>query len=244
MNPGTRTRQILVAVLAGAIGTAFACRNERTQEVPPDEPTPTPTTEPGVAPTTTEPGEPGTEAMGEMGAADRQEAGRILTEIHQINAMEMEAGKLALTKARSEEVKDFANSIIEDHREADQKVVEFAQEHDITLSAGGAMAGEPSAAHLTAEAQSTLDRLNQAKPKQFESVFLTTMMEGHQRAVDKLQAAQSQVTNEDLRSLIGEVRSTVEGHLEKARELQEESGQAATPTSPRTQQGRRPQQNR
>jgi len=241
MNRARKTRlgQVLVGLMVGTLGTV-ACKSDSPEPPPPAEPTPM--AEPGIAPTTPE---PAIRTEAEMTPVEKEEAGRILTEIHQVNALEMEAAKLAQTKARTEEVKDYAEALLEDHQKADQKVIEFAQEHEITLAAAGTTAGKPTEAHLTAQARSTLAKLTQAKPRRFEGVFLTAMVKSHQKTADKLTEVHGKVANEDLKSLVEEVKGSVQEHLEKARELQNKNDgkQAAGSTSART-QGRRVQQNR
>jgi predicted outer membrane protein len=68
-----------------------------------------------------------------MPAAEAQQARRVLTELRQHNAKEIEAGKLASMRAQSENVREFGQRLVQDHQEADKKIIEFAREHNLML---------------------------------------------------------------------------------------------------------------
>jgi predicted outer membrane protein len=58
----------------------------------------------------------------------------LLTFIHHANLGEIEMANLAKQNSSSAQVKDFADQIIKDHKSAEQKVMAFADSHNIDLA--------------------------------------------------------------------------------------------------------------
>ena len=289
--------QALAGVFALGVGTAVAAP-ETTRPADPSQPTrpsagttaPTPTPTPGsptATPGTTTGSPSGTMGSppptgtagstvaapaGTMSAKESKQAKRVLTDIHNVNALEITLGRLAQTKAESQPVKDYAQMMITEHEAADKKVMDFANANNIMLSSmssttttrgtdaatrtgmgpgatgahgatgtgtAGTTAGTNPAAgtgntpstatpptsdvtpvELTAADQRTVSKLEKLEGAKFEKAYLTEMVRGHQKTLGKLKGAEKSAKNAELKALLGDISSSVQMHLDKAKELQ------------------------
>jgi putative membrane protein len=91
------------------------------------------------------------------------------------NQFEILSAEVALKRSQSPEVKDFAASIIKDHRRAQDELQAAAKADSINLTV-----------NLTAEQVQSLKALEQAEDSQFDSAFLSAQMKAHDRAISIL----------------------------------------------------------
>jgi predicted outer membrane protein len=75
-------------------------------------------------------------------------------------------------------------------------------------------------AELDAQGKRTLAKLEKLEGVKFEKAYLTQMVNGHAKTAAKLKTAEKRAQNPELKTLVGDIRATVETHLEKAKELQ------------------------
>ena len=151
--------QALAGVFALGVGTAMAAP-EATRPADPAQPTrpsagspapiptpppPAPTTVPGTttgSPSGTLGAPPPTGTAGTtvaapvetLSAKESKQAKRVLTDIHNVNALEITLGRLAQQKAESQSIKDYAQMLVTDHEAADKKVLDFATANNIMLT--------------------------------------------------------------------------------------------------------------
>lgn len=172
----------------------------------------------------------------------RGEAGlpALVQQLHQANQEEVRLGLLAAAKAESDDVASFAERMVTDHTQASLSVVQFARENKVRFTPG-AEAGRASAAQPGQSGQMSqrsqggapvqpqeLERLSGAV---FDRAYMRTMVALHDRTLQTLRAARQNAANEDAQELLDTLTSTVEGHLEDARELSQqiqEKGTAGT----------------
>ncbi len=172
---------------------------------------------------------------------------RIVLFIHQANLQEIEAGKLAQAKSNSQSVKDFAAQMVTDHQKADDQVRAYAQKHDIDLDtlvqrlaqgredrveldrrakSVGSATGEwaftsEQVVRSKRDDDRTLERLGTLDGAAFDREFVSAMVDGHQKVIDRLTAVRDRSIDPDLRSLIVDLLPTIKHHLEMAQALQE-----------------------
>jgi len=172
---------------------------------------------------------------------------RIVSLIHQANLQEMEAGKLAQAKSNSQSVKDFAAQMVTDHQKADDQVRAYAQKHDIDLDtlvqrlaqgredrveldrrakSVGSATGEwaftsEQVVRSKRDDDRTLERLRTLDGAAFDREFVSAMVDGHQKVIDRLTAVRDRSIDPDLRSLIVDLLPTIKHHLEMLQALQE-----------------------
>ena len=138
--------------------------------------------------------------------------------IHEVNAGEIAAGKIAQTKASSAEVKSYAREMVEAHTALDRQSANIAGQtgatnaaiRDSIVNANKAMS----------------DQLQSASAgPAFDKAYIDGQVQGHQNALSFLQAAQGRTQNADLKKMIDAAIPDVQKHLDRARSLQSKVGQ-------------------
>jgi putative membrane protein len=143
----------------------------------------------------------------------------IISVIHAVNQGEVDAGKLASTKASNADVKSFAREMVKDHEAMDAKGSKLAS------SAGGTAQNRLSDS-VTSANQATSSQLQSAgSGAAFDKAYVDAQVAGHQNALTFLQRAQSSAQNADLKKLISSAIPDVQKHLDRAKSLQSKVGQ-------------------
>jgi putative membrane protein len=140
----------------------------------------------------------------------------ITSVIHEVNAGEIAAGKLASTKATNNDVKSFARDMVKDHSAMDGK--------DEKLASGGASSS--AADSVTKANTATSEQLKSAgSGAAFDKAYIDAQVTGHENALAFLQRAQTSAQSADLKKLVAAAIPDVQKHLDRARSLQSKIGQ-------------------
>lgn len=141
---------------------------------------------------------------------------QLLTAIHKANMAEVADGKLAVRKARSSAVKNYARMMIKEHSSMDAKVRAL-------IGNGGLMLDESSHPAMNemrrVESNGAFLLTNQPNGKQFEKAYLADQIADHEMVLSMLQTASGKIQNADLRALVNEAIPHVQQHLDRARSL-------------------------
>jgi putative membrane protein len=105
-------------------------------------------------------------------AEEKNEAGGFVGAAAQVGAGEIKLSELALKQATNEEVKKYAQRMIKDHTDNNNKLKEIAREQNLTLPEG-----------LNKEHQDTLNRLSGLKGGDFDKEYIKVMLADHQKVV-------------------------------------------------------------
>jgi putative membrane protein len=162
-----------------------------------------------------------TGAAGTAGAAGATAAladADIANVIHEVNAGEIAAGKIAQTKASNADVKAYAREMVTAHTAMDKKGASItgatgasnAAIRDSVVSANQAMASQLQSANSGAD---------------FDRAYIEGQVMAHQNTLNFLQAAQNQAQNAELKSMITAAIPDVQKHLDRAKSLQSNVGQ-------------------
>lgn len=171
----------------------------------------------------------------------------VLGFIHQANQNEIALAKLALQNSNSDQVKAFANRMINEHTQADNQVVAFADSHNISLPSAaeikavrerqadrqelanrskeiGSETGEYAFYNVGTggsgfQVQATIDKLSSLKGPDFDREYAQAVVKDHQLVVDGLTNARAKITDPDEMKLIDQLLPTVKQHLSSARQL-------------------------
>jgi putative membrane protein len=134
----------------------------------------------------------------------------ILERIHLANLKEIEAGKIAETKASSTEVRAYADQLIKDHTSADQMVVATAQKI-------GARLRDPAAErHKAARAKSAEQKLSSTNGAQFDRLFLEQTSADHKKLMSELKQARDDASDDDIEALIDKIMPILQQHQDLA----------------------------
>jgi putative membrane protein len=137
--------------------------------------------------------------------------------IHEVNAGEIAAGKIAQTKASNADVKAYAREMVTAHTALDKKGVKLAGE------SGASTAAKRDSVVNANKALS--DQLESASGADFDRAYVDGQVVGHQNTLTFLQQAQSQAQSADLKQMITAAIPDVQKHLDRARALQAKVGQ-------------------
>jgi putative membrane protein len=130
------------------------------------------------------------------------------------NAAEIDLGRLAIEKSGSQAVKAFAQTMVTDHQNANDKLKLVASNAGLTLAPG------PEPSHKTALAE-----LSEETGIAFDRAFATRMVQEHQEAVALFEKAVAQPgIAADVRQFAEATLPTLKKHLEHAKQLHETVG--------------------
>jgi putative membrane protein len=145
------------------------------------------------------------------GPTDPQIAAIVVT----ANQVDIDAGKLAITKAHSKEVKAFAQQMITDHTGVNKQATELVtklkvkpEENDTSKS-------------LKQGGDDNLAKLKNLKGAEFDRAYISHEVAYHQAVIDALdKTLVPNAKNEELKALLIKVRPAFVAHLEHAKSLQ------------------------
>lgn len=176
----------------------------------------------------TVPGAPETGMAADTMPADTAGAGAALTDanivalLDQANKADSAAGALASTKATSKEVKDFARLMMSEHHALRKQGQQLAKQLDVTPEAPATNPLEPLVQGEMTALEST------PKGPQFDRVYIENEIAVHEAVIDLAERAHEQARNEQLKDLIEQAQPVLQRHLEQAREIQGNLGEATS----------------
>lgn len=136
------------------------------------------------------------------------------------NTIDADLAKLALQRARSADVKAFAQMMIDDHTGVNRQAAALAKKLNVTPAANDVSASLEKGA---GEARAKLQNLRGAA---FDRAYMAREVEYHAavlNAIDNLLIPTTQ--NAELKELLQTVRPAVAAHLERARQIQQSMAQ-------------------
>jgi putative membrane protein len=154
-----------------------------------------------------------------MGSSSLSKADqRIVTDMAQANMAEVALAKVAQSKSQSDQVKQFAQQMIDDHGKALADVQQLAQSKGVTLPAAP-----------TRAQQAEADKLAKTSAAKFDSAYLKQAgVVDHQKVHTMLQKVASKAKDADVKALGAKMMPTVDQHLARAQQLAGGSGKSAT----------------
>jgi len=145
-------------------------------------------------------------ASGEQLSAGDEKA---LKDMAQANINEVAAGKLALSKAESSDVKAFAQKMVDDHGSALTKVQAVAEKKGVTLPT------EPDAKH-----KAMADKLEKASGAEFDKMYMENAgTKDHEMVLSKLKSDAKNIKDADVMALADAHTPVVEQHLKSAEQM-------------------------
>ncbi|CAH0125437.1 DUF4142 domain-containing protein [Pseudomonas carnis] len=124
------------------------------------------------------------------------------------NAAEVEAGKLALEKSSSADVKTFAQHMVTDHTKANQELMALAKKLDIEV---------PDDAALTDQAKKAILEM---RDESFDKAYANNQVAAHEKTVELFKKEAASSDNPELKAFATKTLPTLEAHLKMAKELQ------------------------
>jgi putative membrane protein len=122
---------------------------------------------------------------------------------------EVELGRLALQKAASADVKEFANLMIKDHSKANQELTALAASKGVDLPKGEGLSADASAMHL-----------KMLSGKSFDDAYVKAMVDDHKEDVEDFKKESESAQDSDVKSFAEKTLPTLENHLSKIKKIQ------------------------
>jgi putative membrane protein len=137
---------------------------------------------------------------GKISAEDQQ----FLTKAIEAGAAEVQISQLALERSLNEQVRGFAERMVQDHTTANQKLMSLAQS-----------AGDTSQTKMDQKHQAMLQQLSQLSGEEFDRQYMQEQEQDHQAAV-KLFASEATQPSGPVDQLAGELLPILREHLQMA----------------------------
>lgn len=135
------------------------------------------------------------------------------------NAIDVDLAKLALERSRSDEVKAFASTMVQDHTGVNEQAEVLASRLGVTPVPNDVSASLQKSAD---EARAKLSGLSGAA---FDRAYMAREVEYHQAVLDALDDLLVPTTeNVELKSLLRTARGAIAAHLQRARAIQASLG--------------------
>jgi len=157
---------------------------------------------------------------GKIGATDLQ----VMAQMHHVNQMEIDMGKVAQTKGATQAVKDYGKMLVTDHQSADKDMLAFAKKNGATIP----MYKPTDEADQKDEKDNKemAAHMKTLKGADFDKEFLSMMVQGHEKVLAKMDSQMGSIQNDELKTMLQNVKPTIQKHADQARDLQKSNPQA------------------
>jgi putative membrane protein len=156
-------------------------------------------------------------AQGEVQEQDQQFA----QEAASSNQAELQLATLAEQKAQSEEVKEYASMLVEDHTRVGEELEQLASDEGITLDS-----------EIPPEAQQAHEKLSGMSGSEFDRAFIEQMVTDHEKAVALYEKQAAEGQNEALKQFASTNVDGLRTHLDRARQLERQMGEQPVAGTP------------
>jgi putative membrane protein len=144
----------------------------------------------------------------DTGAMVSRDDSKIMTDLAHANIAEIETGKLALEKSQNEQVRKFAQHMIDEHTSALKELQTLAQAKGVTL---------PDGTDLKHKTMATA--LKVMSGNSFDTQYMKRAGVGdHQQTIELLQKTQKNAKDPELKATATKMLPTVREHLKMAQE--------------------------
>ena len=124
------------------------------------------------------------------------------------NLAEIQAGRIALDKTSSAQVKQLAQRIVDDHTKANDQLTSIAQRKQVTL---------PSAPMPMQKQEA--DHLKTLSGASFDEAYAKAMVKDHREAIKMFGMESQNGTNPDLKQFAGTTLPALKEHLQMAEQI-------------------------
>lgn len=159
-------------------------------------------------------------SMGKIAQPDLQ----VMAQIHHVDQEEIMMGKLAQAKGSTQAVKAYGQMLVRDHQAADKDLMSFARKNGATIPAYKPT-DEADQKDMKDDKQMAA-HIRTLKGAEFDKEFLAMMVQGHDKVLAKLDTAMGSIQNDDLKTMIQNLKPTLQKHADQARDLQKSNPQA------------------
>ena len=137
------------------------------------------------------------------------------------NQVDIDAGKLAESRAHSKDVKSFATLMVKDHTGVNKAATDLVHKLKVKPESN------PTSESLKKGGDDNIANLKKLKGTAFDKAYVDHEVEYHQAVIDAMdKTLVPSAQNAELKALLVKVRPAFVAHLEHAKHLQAELGKA------------------
>jgi putative membrane protein len=148
---------------------------------------------------------PASPAPGASPVAGPASDAAFVAKIGEVGMAEVELGKLALQKTQRDDVKKFAQQMVDDHSKAGAELKAIAMRKNITMPMD-----------LDAEHKALRDRLSKLSGAAFDQAYMQAMADGHRKVVAQFRNETQSGSDAEVKAWAAKTLPTVETHLKHA----------------------------
>jgi len=130
---------------------------------------------------------------------------------------EVELGNLALQKASSDDVKKFAQRMVDDHTKANDQLKSLASSEGFSVPD-----------HLSAKDTMTKEKLEKLSGDQFDKAYMKDMVQDHTQDVAEFRQESEKAANSGVKNFASQTLPTLESHLHEAKTIAPKVGAQAS----------------
>ncbi|MGH9416609.1 MAG: DUF4142 domain-containing protein [Terriglobales bacterium] len=131
--------------------------------------------------------------------------------LNTINKGEINVAQMMQGHTQNQQVKDFADTLVNDHKDAQNKLESAASSANISLKENPAMQKSD---------QKLQDRLSNEKGAMADQAFVSSQVRDHRAAIRQLQRLEPRVTDPQLKDVVRSTIPVLQKHLDDAQKLQ------------------------
>ncbi|HEY9674945.1 MAG TPA: DUF4142 domain-containing protein [Waterburya sp.] len=149
--------------------------------------------------------QPATQSNGnQLSSFDR----RFMTQAAQGSMAEVELSRLALRRGASNEVKQYAQQMINDHTQANARLMQLANRKGVSVPKT-----------LDAQHRQIRTQLQRLSGRNFDQQYMMVMENDHVQTVSLFQSATQQAQDRDVKAFASSTLPKLEGHLQMAQAM-------------------------
>lgn len=141
-------------------------------------------------------------------AADRLSPAQFVDDASAKGIAEVEAGKLALEKSQSQDIKTFAQQMIDDHTKANEQLRSLAQQKKLEVSSDAELMDKAKAMIL------------QVRDDSFDRSYANNQVVAHEQTIAIFRTEAQTGKDTELKAFAAKTLPTLEHHLQEAKALQ------------------------
>jgi putative membrane protein len=135
---------------------------------------------------------------------------QFLSDLHRSSRFEVELAQMVLDRTDSDQVRQFARTMVEDHNRAIDRVERFIEDHDVNVNLPR---------QLSEWQEAKLDHLSGLDPDTLGRKYIFHQVAAHHAEILEHEFIASETNNQELRRLACNMISTLQTHLRRADRL-------------------------
>jgi putative membrane protein len=129
------------------------------------------------------------------------------------NIAEIEMGKLALQKSNDDQVKQFAQRMVDDHTKMQDQLKPVAEQMGVKVPDG------PSKGQMK-----SMDKMKALSGDAFDQAYIKDMVKDHKKDDSDFKLEAQSTQNPQLKQLVSEADQTIESHLQQIQQIAQTKG--------------------